>query len=148
MEIEKTFIETFSFVTFDDDNADTFSEKYFTLYQLIGSEIDVVAKELWELINPKGGENNIHKYCQTISTRFSNFVIEDIRIKPTNSIIRPWSGWSFNVNTTRNGSIRVNGTAPTWWNLYNKTKHQRTQTLKSYGNLFISLLIKKMSVML
>jgi|BioPla2DNA2_1021312.scaffolds.fasta_scaffold03285_16 hypothetical protein len=136
LEIEKTFIETFSFVAFDDDNAGTFSEKYFTLYQLIGSEIDVVAKELCALINPMGGEDNIHKYCQTISTHFSFFVNEDIRIKLTNAIIKPWSCWSFSVKTDRNGVARVNGTAPTWWKLYNKTKHQRTQTLASYGKPF------------
>lgn len=109
------FLSTERFVSLDEDNFETFSVEYNRLYQSIGSEIDVIAKRLCELLgNSKA--NNIAQYCETITLHCGAFTEEVVCINHSINI-KPWERW---VSVSRTQSEN-----PEWWTLYNKVKHNR-----------------------
>lgn len=137
LEIEQEFCKSISYVSLDKDNFSTFSEKYFTLYQLIGSEIDVVSKELCHLIDSTNSKcDNIHHYCKILSTKLTSLTSEKVWVRTLDQIIVPWDGWTFKVYKDKNNIEKISGVPPKWWTLYNKTKHTRTTTLSSYNKPF------------
>lgn len=136
IEIENEFLNCTRYVSLDEDNYKTFSEKFFSLYQIIGSEVDVIAKELCFLLGETKELNNIHQYCKSIKTSLLNFCSEEVWVKNLDKILVPWKDWTYSINVDKNGVSKTTGTTPKWWTLYNKTKHARTQTLSSYGKPF------------
>lgn len=134
--IEKEFIETMNYVALSADNYDTFSDKYFMLLQLLGSEIDVVSKEICHCFQlPNGNKlKNIHHYCEIISLNIPNMIQEEVWVKDLDGSIKPWEGWNFKKTKTeptgKNPYYIYSGNAPKWWKVYNHTKHERT-TVKS-----------------
>lgn len=140
--IENEFIKTFNYVSLDIDNFNTFSEKYFTLIQLIGSEIDTILKDLCDLSDkpfPEGNKlKNIHHYCEIINNNYPNFSNEEIYVNRIRTTIIPWEKWSYSKNYVKTSNnkeyYKYSGNNPKWWSAYNKVKHTRTSTYK-YANL-------------
>lgn len=122
--IEKDFISTFQYVSLDQKNYGVFSDKYFSLLQLVGSEVDVILKEICVFFPPIPGNHlsNINEYRDIIITNLPSFPTEGIWVAPINVVVNPWTTWGLTAASN-----------PIWWDSYNKTKHNRTSIIN--GNL-------------
>lgn len=112
--IESEFILTDSYVSIHKDNLMTFSATYNKLLLQIGSEVDIAAKQLCKLYDPRFNKRSIDQYRQCIlanSTDFTTTTVEDVS---HNLTLTPWREW--------------NAHKPHWWVAYNANKHNRTET--------------------
>lgn len=99
------------------DNNLTFSSEIAKLFLNIGSEIDVVLKEICKKYGYSNNIENINQYRDIILRELPNFVKVKAtipRLGITN--LNPWEKWS-NSNNLKN---------PLWWKAYNKVKHDRS----------------------
>ena len=131
--IEREFIKTGYYVSFSKKNFKTFSDVYFSLLQLIGSEIDVVLKEIcYCFIIPKANKmKNINNYCEIIISNIPNFTCEAVSFLPLQLALVPWDNWCYSKNKTKAFSkecYKYSGNSPKWWQVYNKTKHNRVSS--------------------
>ena len=77
------------------------------------AEVDTVAKELCNLISPQIQAGNIVKYAGVILAKYQKLTEIEVSLHRYNLKVQPWNGWSTN-------------SSPTWWQGYNKIKHERT----------------------
>lgn len=121
--IEKEFISTLDYIKLDEDNYDTFSTAYIKLLLQIGSEVDIVAKELCKYYNPKAKLGNIKDYGRELLNVERDFwktivhILEHDNIQP----FSPWSTWGQPLD--KMGNLKN----PDWWKVYNGVKHNRTK---------------------
>ncbi|MBO5477777.1 MAG: hypothetical protein J6A15_08510 [Clostridia bacterium] len=131
--LENRFINTFQYVEPNSSNNNTYSKEYNNLLLSIGSEIDIVAKELCKVIESKTSKE-VEKYKITdykrIISSYNNFVQERCNNIITIETITPWDDWN---------SID----SPFWWKNYNHLKHDRLQDsyfkLGNYNNVKYAL---------
>ena len=116
---EQDLLKTERYVSFDTDNYDTFSVEYNRLYQAVCSEVDVLAKQLCNLLGEKNPDN-INQYYQPIITAYPCIKTETVTIQGLGPF-KPWESWTANK-------------APEWWQLYNKVKHRRTEICQKNGS--------------
>lgn len=121
--LEKEFASTLRFVSIDPSNENTFSEAYSKLLLEIGSEVDVVLKEYCKLLQPSFSGETIVQYKSTINSVRPDFCTQDVLILKTEDKIKPWYAWGGSI--VEAGSVVKN---PYWWKVYNKVKHDRTET--------------------
>ena len=107
--IEKEFKATNMYLTIDLMNFTAYSDAFTKLILEIGSEVDVVAKELCRTINRASTAKKLHQYRPEIIGRFSEF--PNVTVACGNIDLKPWKDWE----------IRV----PVWWDVYNGIKHNR-----------------------
>lgn len=121
--LEKEFMATTGFVKIDTDNYCTYSDAYAKLLLQIGSEVDVVAKEICKLIDSTFCEGTMDKYRPILSSdpEFSNASVELINYGIT---LFPWSDTE---------SISTGSSALIWWKAYNKVKHERMNAVTIDG---------------
>lgn len=112
--IEREFASTTEFAEPHSNNYKTFSDKYAGLILLIGSEVDVVSKELVKQISANAARNNIWDYQKTICARYPKLHEQEIVVPRYNIKFRPWESWQGNAPTS-----------PKWWTAYNNVKHNR-----------------------
>ena len=131
--LEKDFMNTFQYVEPSVDNNSAYSKEYNKLLLSIGSEIDVVFKELCKKIENKNSNDvekyNIINYMNVISN-YNNFSNENCINLVTREIISPFCDW-------------INRKTPLWWKNYNHLKHDRLSNdnikLGNYSNVKESL---------
>ncbi len=91
--LEEDFKSTQRYVELSEDNFETFSVEYTRLLQSIGSEFDVVCREVcryYGFYNKK----NIKDYSSVIISKFINITNENVMIKDDNSInTEPLKDW-------------------------------------------------------
>lgn len=118
--LEKEFMATTWFVRIDIDNYDTYSDAYAKLLLQIGSEIDVVAKEVCKLIDQGFCSETMDKYRITLTSdqAFSNVTVNLINYDIT---LESWN------------CFETGGTSLVWWKAYNKVKHERTNIITING---------------
>jgi hypothetical protein len=104
--------KTSRFVELSPDNYKTYSTEYTRLYLAAGSEIDVVAKQLCQKINPSAKADSINDYRKTILQKFPDIGVVGIVLWRYGITVVPWKEWPA-------------GTNPAWWIAYNRVKHQR-----------------------
>lgn len=113
--LEKDFMNTFQYVEPSVENNSAYSKEYNKLLLSIGSEIDVVFKELCKKIENKNSSDvenyNITNYMNVISN-YNNFSNENCTNLVTREIISPFTAW-------------INSKTPLWWKNYNHLKHDR-----------------------
>lgn len=115
LSIEEDFIKTNRYVEVDKRNFQTFSVEYVKLLQLIGSEFDVVSKEICRYYG-YSNKKNIYEYASIIIPNFTEICSQKLMIKNNSSIIiGPLSDWT----------IQPEYKSPKWWESYNKIKHDR-----------------------
>ncbi len=127
--LESNFISTFQYVEPTDENNNVYSKEYCKLLLSIGSEIDVVCKELCKSIENKTSieveHYNIINYKNIISST-GNFITETCVNIVSLESITPWKEWS-------------DSNSPTWWKNYNHLKHDRLSNeyykLGNYSNV-------------
>jgi hypothetical protein len=116
MLLENEFMDSTKYVSIDKIfNYNTYSDFYTKLFLSIGSEIDVICKDYCSFIDKTKSPDNIMGYNSIIISHDSGFCSRKIIMKNTNTTLIPWECW-----TTK---------PPTWWKIYNKVKHQRTEGL-------------------
>ena len=114
--IEKEFKTSIKYVAVDHCNFSTYSDVYAKLLLLIGSEVDVVAKEICKEINMTSTAEKISSYQPEICSRFPEF--ESVITACSDIDLHPWQGWS--------------NSSPDWWKIYNGLKHNRNKH-ETYG---------------
>lgn len=132
--LEKQFIDTFEYVEPVDSNEDnklnlnTFSKKYNQLLLSIGSEADILLKELCKKISKKTVKT-MESY-RKILKEYKNFPMQGCQFVYDSEPIFPW----LNFKTDK---------SPTWWTDYNRLKHNRLEkknfVLGNYNNVKIAL---------
>lgn len=115
--LEEDFKSTFSYVTLESDNYNTYSSIYLKILLSIGSEIDILKKYLASLIKSDFDESkdNPNKIIVEFDNEFKNL---EIKLISCDEIIKPW-----NYNKE-----------PDWWTAYNEIKHNRLSTASKFNS--------------
>ena len=121
--LEKEFASTLRFVSVDPNNDNTFSAAYSKLLLEVGSEVDVVLKEYCKMLQPTFSGDTIDHYRKLIHPLKPDFCTQDVLVLINDTTVQPWFAWGGNI--TEAGNVVSN---PYWWKVYNKVKHQRTET--------------------
>lgn len=99
------------FIDFSDDNLHVYSTELTRLYLAIGSEIDVVGKQLILRCDPTNEARNIDHYRAAIPVYYPHFCAFPVTVPRLEATIIPWESWPADN--------------PTWWKSYNNVKHRR-----------------------
>lgn len=113
--IEELFMETHKYVYFDKDNYNVYSYAYISLLLVIGSEIDVLFKEICGY--PGDKNKNMGHYKQDILSKISDLESQEVEITYFGLNILP-----FQDLKSEHGM--------TWWKNYNFVKHDRQTSIK------------------
>lgn len=108
--LERRFTETLQYVELDKRNFDTFSMEFASQIREIGSEIDIVFKEL--LGFSQGERKNINDYINGIEQKHEDMFDRKILVKDIS--ITPFE----NLNKRKPSELE-------WWKAYNDIKHGR-----------------------
>lgn len=111
--LEKEYFGTEQYVALDTDNYSTFSANFGKLLLQIGSEVDIEAKMLCNLLQGKT-PSCIVDYKAIITQSFPEFTNINVTVLNRTLSFQPWIEWK-----TDN--------SPTWWKSYNGYKHNRLQ---------------------
>ena len=144
LELEEQFIDTKRFVAFDSANEKTFSVEYLKLFQAVCSEIDVVGKEIASSINHNfktDNNTNIKKWGYEVQQHFPK--LKDSRVIFNDEIeMEPFKNWQYEYAMAKNGkkTLRIvnNKKTMSWWNSYNKVKHQRIGLVTGTKNFLLA----------
>ena len=112
--IEEDFSKTLRYVTLEMDNEQAYSTEYAKILLSIGSEVDIVCKEILKVLEKHG--DNITDYSE-IAEFYPAFCEVTIDLIIDKQRIQPWSSWK----ETKDGKRG----APEWWKSYNAIKHDR-----------------------
>ena len=116
--LESDIKEVARYIEFDKSNFNTHSIELSHLLLAASSEVDVVMKELCNILNPKSKADNINRYKKLIKEHLPEIIQQNV-ISPLYGLtLSPWSNWKGNSN-------------PSWWQSYNKVKHERNIHYKS-----------------
>lgn len=120
--LEKEFVQTLTYVTLDEENYNAFSSAYIKILLQIGSEIDIVAKELCGYYNSDIKVKNINDYKRVIQEYEKDFCNTKVVILNRDDLVpvAPWGRWG--DLKVKEGNEAGN---PSWWKVYNMVKHRR-----------------------
>ena len=133
--IETDLIKTARFIEFCEDNLETYSIELAHILISASSEVDVILREMCNLIDEDRNANNINDYREVIQQNLPKLISEPIFIHRYGLEFVPWENW--------NGDD-----SPNWWRSHNKVKHQRNEhfnmanlqnALNSVGALLICM---------
>ena len=121
--IEKEFLNTEYYLAIDSLNSTAYSVAYMKLLLEIGSEVDVVCKQLCSLLDCKfdANDSNIDDYLRIIDFNLPNFRSEEILIKARR--ITPW----LNMFEKKIDKVKIQSII--WWNVYTGVKHHRSDSV-------------------
>ena len=129
LDLEAQFLETRRYVAFDKANAKAFSIEYLKLYQAVCSEVDVIGKEMAQMIfkAPKKEYEKISKWGFQIQQKFPK--IKDWKVLfQDEEFIQPFEDWEYYKAKSKDGKNIIKETnekSIPWWRNYNKVKHHR-----------------------
>lgn len=130
LRLEDEFYNTLDYVELSKENYATYSKEYSKLLLSIGSEIDIVCKQLCKEIEPNKSHNNITDYAMILCD-YENLVNTSVKCKLIEGDFKPFENW------TKDSS-------PEWWQSYNKVKHDRVENENykkgNLNNVFVSLM--------
>jgi len=140
LELEENLLIIQRYVNFEQNNWKVYSNEFIKLLEVIGSEIDVIAKDIVVFKNKdlkKKDINGIAKWGYEIQKLIPDIDLKEIKFNYEN-IITPWKDWKHEKNICKDGMIRmklVHGKKnPEWWIAYNRVKHERTTyTVNGYN---------------
>jgi hypothetical protein len=124
------------YVEFVDKNFACFSIEIARILMSAAAEVDVVCKQICDVVSPQSKARNIEDYRSIIVPaypRFSQLVVEWPRY---GLALTPWENWQ-------------SGRVPLWWTGYNNTKHHRhthydsahlENALRAVSGLFVATL--------
>jgi hypothetical protein len=112
--IEKDLENLSRYIEFDETNLKTYSIELTHILFSSSSEVDVVMKQLCNLIDPDTKAENINDYRNIISKHSNELINEEVVIHRYGLTFRPWLNWQNDKN-------------PDWWQSYNHVKHERNK---------------------
>jgi hypothetical protein len=110
--LEADFAAASRYVEFAQPNFKTYSTEFAKLLLAIGSEVDVLCKNICAKIDPAAKRGNIDDYRACIVSHNARITTEEALIRRYDLVFKPWDAWSRGQN-------------PTWWRSYNNVKHER-----------------------
>jgi hypothetical protein len=122
------------YVEIHKDNFSAFSIELAHLLLASASEVDVIMKQLCNLIEPNEKHKNINDYRKCIRKNLPDMINEKAFIPRFSISLNPWVNWE--------------DENPLWWSAYNKVKNERNNffkqanlknTLNSIAGLLISI---------
>ena len=120
--LENDFINKINNIKLSEDNYSVYSDEYVKQLQTIGSEFDVICRQVCECNN--SDHTNISNYADWIFKNVSDITLVKINIRYQRVLqIEPFKGWK----RDKPGELF-------WWSAYNCVKHNRTNNF-SQGNL-------------
>ncbi len=131
--LEKDIESIARYIEFHEDNFDTYSIELAHLLLSASAEVDVVMKLLCNLKFPQLKSENINYYRKIIKKNFQGIINNKVVSSMYGLTLSPWSSWEGESN-------------PTWWQSYNKVKHERSiyfakANLKNVLNSVAGLLV-------
>ena len=111
--LEKDFLDTERYVTFDIENASCYSTEFVKQYQAICSEIDVILKSICEEVNSGSTANKMDQYSTEILSHWPNIGEQKVRMRDIE--LQPLAEWT--SATVYHPLV--------WWSNYNHVKHER-----------------------
>lgn len=123
------------YIEFSKDNFKTYSIELTHLLLSAASEIDVLMKQICEMLDDECQRDNINDYRIIIQKYAPEFVNEEFTIDRHGISCKPWESWNGNSN-------------PDWWRSYNNVKHQRNNfysdanlrnTINAVGGLLVTV---------
>ena len=138
LSIEQDLLGMSRWIEFDKANSKCYSIELARLLMVASAEVDVVAKILCKLIDPKSKASSINAYQKVITKKYSELHKEKIEMPKYGLALTPWSEW------------KTKDSPPIWWQANNKVKHHRSEhfskaTLKnainSVAGLYVLLLL-------
>lgn len=114
LSLERDVAATAAYVEPATANFETYSDRFAGLLLLIGSEVDVVAKELCIQIDPQARRHDMGDCSKVILGRFSPLPSVEVSMVRYNLTLKPWAEWGASPPTKTN-----------WWDDYNGIKHDR-----------------------
>lgn len=124
------------YIEFDRRNLDVFSIELAHLLFAAASEVDVVAKQLCQVVAPAARRGNIDEYKAALIPVIPGLPTDGIVVPRYGLSFRPWDTWA----------APGAGINPNWWRSYNNVKHERNDhfheaTLQHALNALGALLI-------
>lgn len=121
------------YIEFDESNYGTHSIELAHLLLAASSEVDVVMKELCNLLSPQSKAETINGYRVVIKEHLPPIIEQKVVSDRYGLNLSPWSNWKNDNN-------------PDWWQSYNKVKHERSihfskANLKNVLNSVAGLLV-------
>lgn len=122
------------YVEFDyDNNGTVYSMEYMMLLQAVCSEIDVVAKTYAAMCEPSfkpDKHTGLNKSWYYITLRHNEIVKESCTFRTVE--LSPWKDYYVVQNVQEKRNVLSldksrNASTPSWWNSYNKAKHDRAE---------------------
>jgi hypothetical protein len=142
--IEQDLAKVSRFIEFCEPNLKVFSIELAHLLFAAASEVDVLAKCICEIINPKHARKDINDYRVIImgmaskkarlgEPYYPDVSKMEVRVPRYGLTFLPWENWAKGQN-------------PDWWRSYNRVKHERNKyfqeaTLQNALNALGALLI-------
>mgnify|MGYP005848418217 CR=1 FL=1 len=112
--IEADVLRLSRFIELDKRNYRTYSIEIVRIYLSACSEVDVVSRQLVELVDSNVRAENIRTYRDVLRPRFPVIERTKVRIPRHGLLLRPWSNWKKDET-------------PRWWSDHQSVKHKRAQ---------------------
>ena len=100
------------YIEFAPDNLGCYSLELARILMMASAEVDVVAKQLCERIDPESSHRNIVDYRKAITRQYDQFVDGTVYVFNDSLELHPWSQWRTEDS-------------PLWWRANNAVKHSR-----------------------
>ena len=142
LDLEAQFFETKRYVAFDKANAKAFSIEYLKLYQAVCSEIDVVGKEMAQVLlrGSKSDYDGIKKWGFQIQQRFPD--LKDCHVLfHDEELIQPFKDWEYYKAKSKDGKNIIkekDEKSIPWWRSYNKVKHHRIGLIEETSHFHLA----------
>lgn len=102
------------YIEFSEDNYSTYSIELVRIFLSIGSEIDVVMKEICLALFPNCKASKINQYQKIIKAELPSLITESAICSKYGLSFKPWLNWDLGIKS------------PEWWSQHNNVKHQRS----------------------
>ena len=109
-------------IEFSSENESVYSIELVRLLMTAAAEVDVVAKALCKLIDPKAKAESINSYQSVLMLAVPTLAKASVDLPRYGLRFQPWLNW------------KRPKTPPEWWSGNNKVKHHRSEHFKQ-GNL-------------
>ena len=124
--LESNFLDTEQYLAIDEHNFQAFSNEYIKQYQIICSEIDVIAKSYCIELDRSFSGNKINDYCKCITDNNEDFINRKVKVRDRDIEVFPWKDWTYTTEIRDNRDTWTKSNNPDWWKKYNRIKHNRT----------------------
>jgi hypothetical protein len=121
------------YIEFCNDNLQCYSLELARTLMSAAAEVDVVAQQLCERLEPNTPQRDINTYRETILRHYPQFPESTASVLHDRIGLTPWDEWAAGRN-------------PIWWRAHNKVKHERHRhfaqaTLKNALNAVGGLMV-------